>query len=109
MLSAPLRDRFGISEHMAYYSADDLSEIVKRSATIFDMAIDAEGAHEIARRSRGTPRVANRLLKRIRDFAEVAGRVQLIYKWLTMRLTSCKSISKALDQIDRKLLDVHDS
>ena len=73
MLSAPLRDRFGISEHMAYYSADDLSEIVKRSATIFDMAIDAEGAHEIARRSRGTPRVANRLLKRIRDFAEVAG------------------------------------
>mgnify|MGYP000074578381 FL=1 len=86
MLSAPLRDRFGISEHMAYYSADDLSEIVKRSATIFDMAIDAEGAHEIARRSRGTPRVANRLLKRIRDFAEVAGQspVAVSYTHLTL-------------------------
>lgn len=71
MLSAPLRDRFGIISHMEYYEEDDLREIVLRSADIFQTEIVEEGAIEIARRSRGTPRIANRLLKRIRDFAQV--------------------------------------
>ncbi|MFK5281349.1 Holliday junction branch migration DNA helicase RuvB, partial [Lacticaseibacillus paracasei] len=99
-----LRDRFGISEHMAYYSADDLSEIVKRSATIFDMAIDAEGAHEIARRSRGTPRVANRLLKRIRDFAEVAGQSPVDIQMVDHALDQLQVDQQGLDHIDRILL-----
>ncbi len=62
LLSAPLRDRFGIVEHMNYYTEDDLANIVKRSAEIFKTNIDDQGAHEIARRSRGTPRISNRLL-----------------------------------------------
>ena len=69
MLSAPLRDRFGIIAHMEYYEEEDLREIVLRSADIFQTEIITEGALEIARRSRGTPRIANRLLKRVRDFA----------------------------------------
>lgn len=72
LLSAPLRDRFGIVGHMAYYDVADLEQIVIRSAGILHSPIDEQGAHEIARRSRGTPRIANRLLKRIRDFAEVS-------------------------------------
>ena len=104
MLSAPLRDRFGISEHMAYYSPDDLSEIVKRSANVFNMAIDAEGAYEIARRSRGTPRVANRLLKRIRDFAEVAGKSPVDLAMVDHALDQLQVDAQGLDQIDRKLL-----
>ncbi|MDU2465945.1 MAG: Holliday junction branch migration DNA helicase RuvB, partial [Enterococcus faecalis] len=71
MLSAPLRDRFGIISHMEYYQEQDLKEIVLRSADIFQTEIFEEGAFEIARRSRGTPRIANRLLKRVRDFAQV--------------------------------------
>lgn len=71
MLSAPLRDRFGIISHMEYYDEQDLQEIVLRSSDIFQTEIIEEGALEIARRSRGTPRIANRLLKRVRDFAQV--------------------------------------
>ena len=73
MLSAPLRDRFGIISHMEYYEESDLREIVIRSSDIFQTEIIEEGALEIARRSRGTPRIANRLLKRVRDFAQVQG------------------------------------
>ena len=73
MLSAPLRDRFGIISHMEYYDEQDLQEIVLRSSDIFQTEIIEEGALEIARRSRGTPRLANRLLKRVRDFAQVQG------------------------------------
>ncbi|MCT7732746.1 MAG: Holliday junction branch migration DNA helicase RuvB, partial [Lactobacillus crispatus] len=72
-LSAPLRDRFGIVEHMQYYTIDELEQIVLRSSDVFHTSIAPEAAHELARRSRGTPRVANRLLKRVRDFAEVKG------------------------------------
>ncbi len=72
-LSAPLRDRFGIIEHMQYYSVEDLEKIIQRSSMVFNTKIDPEAAIELARRSRGTPRVANRLLKRVRDFAEVKG------------------------------------
>ena len=74
MLSAPLRDRFGIVEHMNYYTQDELTKIIFRSAKIFHTSIQDEGAHELSLRSRGTPRIANRLLKRVRDFAQVAGK-----------------------------------
>ncbi len=73
LLTAPLRDRFGVIEHLAYYPPDDLERIIERSARILEIETDAEGAEEIARRSRGTPRVCNRLLRRVRDFAEVEG------------------------------------
>jgi holliday junction DNA helicase RuvB len=77
LLTGPLRDRFGMAFRLEYYTAEELAAIVKRSAAILDVPIDAEGAAEIARRSRGTPRLANRLLKRVRDYAQVrhAGRV----------------------------------
>jgi Holliday junction DNA helicase RuvB len=71
MLSAPLRDRFGLMYHLDYYEADDLREIIERSARVLDVAIDDAGATTIARRSRGTPRIANRLLRRVRDYADV--------------------------------------
>ena len=71
MLSAPLRDRFGVVNRLEFYEVDELAEIVRRSAKIFNIDIDEQGAYEIARRSRGTPRLANRLLKRVRDFAQV--------------------------------------
>ena len=71
MLSAPLRDRFGLAYHLDYYTDEELTQVVTRSARILDVGIDEQGAGEIARRSRGTPRIANRLLRRVRDFAEV--------------------------------------
>jgi Holliday junction DNA helicase RuvB len=71
LLTGPLRDRFGMSFRLDYYGTEDLEAIVVRSADILGVRVDAAGAHEIARRSRGTPRLANRLLKRVRDFAEV--------------------------------------
>lgn len=73
MLSAPLLDRFGLNYHLDFYSPDELSRVVRRSAALLDTPIDDEGAMEIARRSRGTPRIANRLLKRVRDYAQVRG------------------------------------
>ena len=71
MLSAPLRDRFGVTNHLEFYSVEELTTIILRSAEVLDVETDEEGAIEIARRSRGTPRLANRLLKRVRDFAQV--------------------------------------
>jgi Holliday junction DNA helicase RuvB len=73
LIALPLRDRFGFSPRLDYYSAEDLAMIVRRSAGILDVRIDDQGADEIARRSRGTPRIANRLLRRVRDFAQVRG------------------------------------
>lgn len=73
LLSAPLRDRFGILHHLDYYSEEDLAQVVRRSASILDLGIEEDGAQEIARRSRGTPRIANRLLRRVRDYAQVKG------------------------------------
>ena len=72
-LSTPLRDRFGVQQRLELYTPDELSIIVKRSASILDVPIDEDGAMEIASRSRGTPRIANRLLKRVRDYAQVKG------------------------------------
>lgn len=105
LLSAPLRDRFGIVGHMAYYDVADLEQIVIRSAGILHSPIDEQGAHEIARRSRGTPRIANRLLKRIRDFAEVSTDhdgidLSIVQKALTMLQVD----DQGLDRTDIKLL-----
>lgn len=106
LLSAPLRDRFGIVEHMAYYETTDLQEIVLRSADIFHTAIATEGAHEIALRSRGTPRIANRLLKRIRDFAEVApDHDQIDLAIVDHSLDLLRVDSAGLDATDIKLLE----
>ena len=86
MLSAPLRDRFGIVGHMEYYTTEELTQIVMRSAERLQVEIDETGAEEIARRSRGTPRLANRFLKRVRDFAQVKGNGVITYETAAMAL-----------------------
>ncbi|AXX64199.1 Holliday junction branch migration DNA helicase RuvB [Bombilactobacillus bombi] len=105
-LSAPLRSRFGIIEHMAYYDESELTLIIKRSADVLNIAIADEGAHEMARRSRGTPRVANRLLKRVRDFVQVAGQKQITAQNAASALNQLQVDTAGLDQIDRKLLQM---
>ena len=104
LLSAPLRARFGIVGHMEYYNEVDLSQIIKRSAQILSTGIDDEGAHEIARRSRGTPRVANRLLKRVRDFAEVKHKNKIDTEIVQFALDLLRVDKVGLDRTDRKLL-----
>lgn len=104
MLSAPLRARFGIVGHMNYYSEAELSQIVLRSAEVFTTNINENGAHEIARRSRGTPRIANRLLKRVRDFAQVAAKAEIDKEIVDYALNLLRVDSKGLDETDRKLL-----
>lgn len=104
MLTQPLRDRFGIIANMRYYDTEELNLIVNRNAEVFNTQIDPEGSLEIALRSRGTPRIANRILKRVRDFAQVEGN-GMITKQLTQRALQVLSIDdKGLDPIDRKLL-----
>ena len=105
LLSAPLRDRFGIVEHMNYYTVHDLSNIVLRSADIFNTTIDSQGAKEIASRSRGTPRIANRLLKRIRDFAEVENDAKIDQPLVDKALSLLQVDQKGLDQTDIKVLE----
>ncbi|CZQ83386.1 holliday junction dna helicase ruvb c-terminus [Trichococcus palustris] len=103
-LSAPLRDRFGIVSRMEYYSIEDLTKIVHRSAGVLRTDIDESGAIEVALRSRGTPRVANRLLRRVRDFAQVY-RDGLITKEIADKALAILSVdSKGLDDLDRKIL-----
>ncbi|WP_086349550.1 Holliday junction branch migration DNA helicase RuvB [Candidatus Enterococcus clewellii] len=104
MLSAPLRDRFGIVSHMEYYEDKDLKEIVLRSADIFQTEIVEEGAFEIARRSRGTPRIANRLLKRVRDFAQVQSDGVINEPIADQALTLLQVDHQGLDYVDQKLL-----
>ncbi|MCA5011965.1 MULTISPECIES: Holliday junction branch migration DNA helicase RuvB [unclassified Enterococcus] len=104
MLSAPLRDRFGIISHMEYYETKDLKEIVQRSADIFQTEIVEEGAFEIARRSRGTPRIANRLLKRVRDFAQVQSNGVIDRMIADQALTLLQVDHEGLDYVDQKLL-----
>jgi Holliday junction DNA helicase subunit RuvB len=104
MLSNPLRARFGISAHMEYYSERDLEEIVKRTADIFEVEIVDQGALEIALRSRGTPRIANRLLKRVRDFAQIMGDGR-VDKEITDKALQILDVDNAgLDYIDQKIL-----
>jgi Holliday junction DNA helicase RuvB len=104
MLSAPLRDRFGIISHMEYYETEDLKEIVLRSADIFQTEIVEDGAFEIARRSRGTPRIANRLLKRVRDFAQVQSDGVIDRSIADQALTLLQVDHEGLDYVDQKLL-----
>ena len=104
MLSAPLRDRFGIISHMEYYEDHDLKEIVLRSADIFSIEIQEQGAFEIARRSRGTPRIANRLLKRVRDFAQVQGDGIINVKLADEALKLLQVDHQGLDYVDQKLI-----
>lgn len=104
MLSAPLRDRFGIISHMEYYQEEELTEIVLRSAEIFNTPILTEGAIELAKRSRGTPRIANRLLKRVRDFAQVQADGTINKELADQALTLLQVDHAGLDYIDQKLL-----
>ena len=103
-LSAPLRDRFGIVVHMAFYTTDALAEIVQRSASIFNTTIDTEAATELGMRSRGTPRIANRLLKRVRDYAQVYGTGHITQQLTQDALRLLRVDSKGLDHTDRNLL-----
>ncbi|MDR0691101.1 MAG: Holliday junction branch migration DNA helicase RuvB [Streptococcaceae bacterium] len=104
MLSEPLRARFGIINHMEYYTDEELKEVVKRSAEIFDVEIEESGAFEIARRSRGTPRIANRLLKRVRDFAQIKSDGVIRQKQADEALTMLQVDCMGLDYVDQKLL-----
>lgn len=104
LLSAPLRDRFGVTNHLEFYSVEDLTTIVQRSAEVLDVKTDKEGAIEIARRSRGTPRLANRLLKRVRDFAQVKYEGVITKEVASFALDLLEVDQYGLDQVDRKIL-----
>ena len=106
LLSGPLRGRFGLAYHMDYYHPDDLRTIVLRSAGILDVPIEEDGADEIARRSRGTPRIANRLLKRVRDFAQVEGNGIITQDAADAALRLEGIDHLGLDRLDRDLLRV---
>ncbi|MEK5039076.1 Holliday junction branch migration DNA helicase RuvB [Sporosarcina sp. FSL K6-3457] len=103
-LSAPLRDRFGVPLRLEFYEVEPLKEIVVRSAGLFEVAIDEQAAVEIARRSRGTPRIANRLLRRVRDFAQVRGNGNITVSTAQQALEMLQVDSHGLDHIDHKLL-----
>ena len=104
MLTAPLRDRFGVVHRLEFYTVDELTEIVLRSAQVFHVSIEREGAREIARRSRGTPRLANRLLKRVRDFAEVKYDGNITLSVANFALDLLEVDKYGLDNTDRSLL-----
>lgn len=104
LLTSPLRARFGINCHLEYYDTPVLAGIVKRSARILDIEIDDEGALEIAMRSRGTPRIANALLRRVRDFAMVKGEGRIELKITKFALSALNIDARGLDQMDNKIL-----
>lgn len=104
LLTAPLRARFGINLHLEYYEPDTLMKILKRSAGILNVPIDNEAAMEIARRSRGTPRIANALLRRVRDFAQVKGNGRIDIDITTLSLSALNIDSFGLDETDNKIL-----
>lgn len=104
LLTSPLRARFGINCHLEYYDTDVLSRIVKRSATILDTPIDEDAAHEVALRSRGTPRIANALLRRVRDFAQVKGDGRITKSIADFALEALNIDTHGLDEIDHKIL-----
>ena len=104
MLSAPLRDRFGVVNHMEYYTVDELKHIIVQSAGKLQVEIDEQGAYEMARRSRGTPRLANRLLNRVRDFAEVKYDGVITYEVADFALNLLEVDTFGLDQNDRNIL-----
>lgn len=104
LLKAPLRDRFGITERLSFYEKPALILIIERSARILGIDLDSEGAGEIARRSRGTPRIANRLLKRVRDYAQVAGTGVITRELAAYALDQLEVDALGLDQMDRRIL-----
>jgi len=105
MLTNPLRDRFGIVARLEFYSAEELAKIVTRSAGLLKVPLDAEGGFEIARRSRGTPRIANRLLRRVRDYVDVKGSGQITKPLADKALAMLDVDLQGLDVMDRKLLE----
>lgn len=104
LLTAPLRDRFGVISRLELYSVDELTKIVERSAGLLDVVIDSEGAAEIASRSRGTPRLANRFLKRVRDFAQVKANGVITHEVADMALRRLEVDELGLDSIDNRML-----
>ncbi|MCQ2268469.1 MAG: Holliday junction branch migration DNA helicase RuvB [Bacteroidaceae bacterium] len=104
LLTSPLRARFGINMHLEYYDAETLTKIIKRSAGILNMPIDSKAASEIARRSRGTPRIANALLRRVRDFAQVKGNGKITLEIARYALEALNIDTYGLDEIDNKIL-----
>ena len=104
LLSAPLRDRFGVVCHLNYFPVSDLERIVLRAANILGVPIDRLGAEEIARRARGTPRIANRLLRRVRDFAQVVGDGRIDHRLASEALSRMKVDAYGLDELDHRLL-----
>jgi holliday junction DNA helicase RuvB len=105
LIASPLRDRFGFSAHLDYYDVDDLLAIVRRSASLLEVPIDEDGALEIARRSRGTPRIANRLLRRVRDYAEVEGDGTVDTDVARRALEVFDVDEVGLDRLDRRVLE----
>ena len=106
LLTSPLRDRFGIVQRLEFYSVEDLTHIVSRSANLMDVPITVEGAEEVARRSRGTPRIANRLLRRVRDYAQVKGTGEVNHE-MAQRALDMLNVDKAgLDTLDRRYLSM---
>ncbi len=106
MLTPPMRARFGLVERLSYYPAEDLTTIVTRSAGILEIGIDPEGAHEIAKRSRGTPRVANRLLRRVRDYAQVRADGAITADVATAALSRLNVDEYGLDDMDARILKI---
>lgn len=104
LLTSPLRDRFGIVQRLEFYNQEDLSKIIKRSAYLLNLSIDEDGAMEIAKRSRGTPRIANRLLRRVRDYAEVKANGLISQLTAKEALNLLKVDEHGFDMMDRKLL-----
>ncbi len=106
MITSPLRDRFGIIGHLEFYSTDELATIIRRSARILGIGADEEGLYEIAQRSRGTPRIANRLLRRVRDFADVLGDGRIERGIADSALTRLDIDKTGLDRMDRKIIEI---
>ncbi|HFE48084.1 MAG TPA: Holliday junction branch migration DNA helicase RuvB, partial [Chromatiaceae bacterium] len=105
LLTSPLRDRFGIVQRLEFYSSEDLTQIVKRSAHILNIGIDEIGASEIARRARGTPRIVNRLLRRVRDYAQVKGDGHISRDIADRALAMLNVDARGFDHMDRRLLE----
>ncbi|MBX6382248.1 MAG: Holliday junction branch migration DNA helicase RuvB [Microbispora sp.] len=105
LLPAPLRDRFGFTAHMDFYEVAELEQVLRRSARLLSVELPDEGAHEIARRSRGTPRIANRLLRRVRDFAEVRAEGVITREVAAAALNLYEVDAEGLDRLDRAVLD----
>jgi Holliday junction DNA helicase RuvB len=104
LLTSPLRDRFGFTAHLDFYEESELAQVISRSASLLGLEIDVKAVAEIAGRSRGTPRIANRLLRRVRDYAQVRGSEKIIHSDATAALQMYEVDEKGLDRLDRSVL-----